>query len=878
MAKKVQLKVPAPKPEAADGKATGAASVSGKEGAQAASGLRAGSAADAGWLGDLVAAGLGVLIWGVAAIVEPGIRDLFQWPKQKLLATGAALLTGLAGALWFAGVRWRWNRSPLLWPVVVLLGSMLLSLQVAPSQTGGILSIFARYDAHRWLAAGALFVVTATVLSTPRRLWFLLGGMTLGGLAVARTGIGEHHDIQAFLPPPDKRWAIISKPGSTFGNRNMAAELMIATIPACYAALAMAVRWWNHGKASRALALAVPAGLFLAFELYYLKLTVTRSAFIGTALGLLVAGLAWVLGRIVAERRLDREASAREADAPVQADSPPPTARRSKLAPLLVALAIGGVGVSGASYMLVKFGFSTPIDEGDAKRARGFVDLAKSSFDTKSDAAQWRFGMWASTWEAIKANPLGLGAGNWRVIYPQYLTQREKNEMFSIAKQPIRAHQDFLQIGAEWGVQGLAALLALLGMAMWLTVRTAAHYLRREQDDPDGAALYTYSAMAALAGIIALCGDALFSFPLALPAPTMMLCILLGIIAAAEAKVSGRKPLELPAWTGGAVLGAGVAGLVFLQGFGGYVGLHERWDTAEKGFTEGRALQKRGRASEGLAAIRKAIAINPDDFQNHFIEALCLNSLGQTKEAIQSLHRSLALYPNLLNAWVNVAMFSLKAGDEAGMDAAIDKALALKPDELVALNTRANYWNARGRHEDVLKLLEPQYVGYVQFRDSGRWPDDDNGQLQGAFKTMLQHLITAAKKLGKHDVHAKYLIALNDIPIPNDGRSEDAKRTERRDRAQAIAEALLAASNAKDALPWAKLAAELAGQTHPELKTLYALTAARNGDDKTCAHESQVAIAMDGTQKPKLEEGLQAIDAPAAKACKDVVTATPIAP
>ena len=158
---------------------------------------------DGGWLGDLVAAGLGLLAWGVAAIVEPGIRDLFQWPKQKLLATGAALLVGLMGALWFGGVRWRWSRSPLVWPLLFLLASMGLSLLVAPSQTGGTLSIFARYDAHRWLAAGALFGVTATALSTPRRLWYLLGGLTLGGLTVARIGIGEHHDIAALLPPPN---------------------------------------------------------------------------------------------------------------------------------------------------------------------------------------------------------------------------------------------------------------------------------------------------------------------------------------------------------------------------------------------------------------------------------------------------------------------------------------------------------------------------------------------------------------------------------------------------------------------------------------------------------------------------------------------------
>jgi tetratricopeptide (TPR) repeat protein len=858
---------------------------------------------------DLVALGLGLLCLPVARAVEPGIRDLFQLPKQLYLADGAALLVMLIALLAYMGRPLRLPRTPLLWPFLVLFGSIVLSLAFAPAQTGGVLSIFAKYDLHRWAAATALFGVTLVGISAPHRLWYVLGGLVIAGLWVSLIGIGEQHKIEAFLPQDwiERRVAIISKPGSTFGNRNMAAELIVAVLPACYVLLAMGLRWWvqarqlssksaqggqDRDKRPWAVAMVAAGTLALLTLLYYLMLTVTRSAWAGAILGLVGAAMAWLAGGLWAKSRAPERAGSTDAGLFGVGTS-------TLLKPVLAGvLLIGGIAVAADHNKPA----SEQVDAGDAKRSKSVVQLLKSFFEN-SKAYEWRKGMWQASWQAMQDNPLGGGAGNWRVIYPKYLTphvtdptkpvksstddlkqynKREKNDMFSIAKQPIRAHQDFLQFGVEYGFQGLLALLALLGLAFFLTVRAVAHAVGPEDADKEGRVVLTFGALASLAGIIAICGDAMASFPLQLPAPTFLFALHLGVIGAADWWLSLRDPAE-PArpvskqttWT---LAGLGAGGFAFLVGLGFagksvIEGLHERWMVAEKGFTDGRSLQKSGRPGEGLTEIRKAIAYNPDDFQNHFIEALNLNSLGRTEDAIQSIEASVKLYPNLLNAWVNLAMFNRRAGHDDKMIAAIQMALKLKPDELVALNTWAQWLEDKSRHQEILDLLRPQLcavkfteakhncppgrLGYAAYRKTPEWPIDDNDQLLGSYKTALKHAGLAARALKQHAEAAVYFQLLDDEGVPA-RESEKSKKKQWLQMASDVATEYAEAGQWDKALPYAKRAAEIAEASRADLKRAYAVAAARNGDWATAGHEAKVALMIDQDERAALVEALTA--------------------
>lgn len=848
------------------------------------------------WLDHVLPLLLGLVCAYLPYKVEPHIRDLFQLPKQMIFAEAAAWLVLVAGIVTVLGRPLRLPRTPMVWPGLVLMLSILGGVLIAPSQTGGVLSIFARVDAHRWVSAAVIFLAALVSFTRPQRLWYVLGGNLLGGVLVSLIGIGEQHNIRGLLPNP--HWNLITVPGSTFGNRNMAAQEIVAVMPAAYAMLMLSVRWFLTKKVVPAIALGAVSGGALVTLLYFLVLAVTRSTWLGASAGLIVAGGALGSGVLWSRWRDGRAGVAESGDAnAVDAGSEP-----HGLAVLFGAdmkRALGAVAAVGVVVLLAvgavnaaKPAGENSADKEDIKKKMSPVQLMGTFLEGGgANHYRWRFGMAESTVEAIKRDPIGGGAGNWRVIYPQYVTQREKNEMFNIAKQPIRAHNDFLQFGSEFGVHGLLALMTLLAMSAWLTlrvVRAAAgpSRLLPEGVDRDDAAWLAFCALSSLAAIVAICGDALASFPLQLPGPTFLFAIHLATIAGAEALLfergfffapaAGPANAPNPPAVGYTVAALGLAGLFFLGPI--YLvpgnlsldtyrampleevhkkGLHKRWLTAELGFTDGRALQKGGRAQAGLMAIQRAIDLNPDDFQNHFIEGLNYNSLGQTKNAIASIENSLKLYPNLLNAWVNLAMFNRRLGDEKKMNEAIDVAIKLKPDELIALNVRAQWLIEKGKHEEVVKLLAPQLKPYAEYRVSPNWPVDDNGQLLGAWKTALGHVVTASRKLENWKQLAEALKLLYAEPVPDDPSwPEERKDNEKMVRANDLGDTYWKLGQWKEASASFQLAAELARSGHPEQKRKFGIAALAIGDTKRGAHELDVAVQL-GEKKQAILEALQ---------------------
>ena len=838
------------------------------------------------WLDHVLPLLLGLVCAYLPYKVEPHIRDLFQLPKQMIFAEAAAWLVLVAGVVTVLGQPLRLPRTPMVWPGLVLMLSILGGVLIAPSQTGGVLSIFARVDAHRWVSAAVIFVIALLSFTQPKRLWYVLGGNLVGGLLVSLIGIGEQHNIRELLPNP--HWNLITVPGSTFGNRNMAAQEIAAVIPAAYAMLMLSVRWFLTRKVGQGIALGVASGATLVTLLYFLVLTVTRSAWLGVAAGMVVSALALGAGVIWSRLQNPREIDG----APTEAQGLQMLFGADvKRAVIGVAAVVASVLLVVALVTAVKPAGDNSADKEDIKKSMSPIQLMGTFLDSSAaNHYRWRFGMAESTWEAIKKNPIGGGAGNWRVIYPQYVTQREKNEMFNIAKQPIRAHNDFLQFGSEFGVHGLLALLTLLAMSVWLTlrvVRTAAGPTAKlptgvERDD---AVWLAFCALSSLAAIVAICGDATASFPLQLPGPTFLFALHLATIGGAEALLHNRGfffvPTDAPATArtspnvGYTLAGLGIAGLLFLGPiylWPGAVnldeyrsmpleqvhhkGLHKRWLTAELGFTDGRALQKGGRAQAGLMAIQRAIDLNPDDFQNHFIEGLNYNSLGQTKNAIHSIENSLKLYPNLLNAWVNLAMFNRRQGDEKKMNEAIDVALKLKPDELIALNVRLQWLEEKGEFAEELKLARPQIKPYAAYRLSPNWPVDDFGQLLGAWKTTLGHVVTAARKQEAWAELADYLKLLYAEPVPDDPSwTPERKDNEKLVRANDLGEVLWKLQRWEEARDSFKTAAELARAGHPEQKRKYALAALALGDVPRATHEFEVAAQL-GESKQAIADAL----------------------
>ncbi len=802
-------------------------------------------------LDDLPALVVGLTAAVLPRLVEPGIRDLYQLPKQFAMTVGAAWMLAAVALLAVMRRPVSIPQTPLRWPLLGMAASVAISVAIASDETGGETSLFAKMDAFRWGAAIVLALLCTSTVRTSRQLLYVVGGMLVGGLQVAIFGIAQHHNIAALLPADARSWVGINAPGSTFGNRNMAAQLIVSVMPAAYVLVAMSLRWWRHDRVQKALIYGGTGTFLLFLLLYYLRLSVTRSAWGGAGLGLLVAIGLYALGH------LRRQSIGKDEDA----DEARELAARPRRPVLPLVLGLGASGVVAialASTLLIDAGFSARYDEGvgDKKRRMSITELVETIGDTEDSHWAMRRMMWASTWEAIKARPFGGGAGNWRVLFPQYVVQRQANDHFSIAKQPVRAHNDFLQIWSEFGVQGFVSFMALIVICMWMAFRTRARSLRPRLQTRDDVAWLTLGALSSVAGMVAICGDALLSFPFQLPAPTFFFFVHIGVIGAAwltvrriEAEVYPQQDdiaerRAVPAPLVGGSLVALVAVAVIAVGF-----VH--WENgrlleAEKGFTFARAKQKRNQASAGLIEIQKAIAINPDDFQNHFIEGLCYNSLGDMPKAIASIERSLALYPNLLNAWVNLAMFAQKAGDEDKMKRAIDAALALKPDEAYALNTWTRWLNGKGRFDETIAALEP----FLEIHH-----DND---------TLLSNLGKAYERKGRWaDVAKVRTFEVGNVtsrPIPPGSPNYAARRAAedkrileaRRDGWFGVGEAYNKAERWADAAGALRKAAELAGRSRPDIKREYAIALARSGDFARASGQAAVTMELDPSQEGQL--------------------------
>lgn len=809
-------------------------------------------------LDDIVPLCVGIVCAVLPAIVHVGWRDLYQLPKTFAMTWGAAFgLLGI-GILAAAGRPLRLPDTRMTWPLLGMIASIAVGVAIAPDETGGTLSLFAKMDAYRW---GCGLILTGLTLSTvrrPRHVQYILGGMLAGGLFVALVGIGQHHNIDALLPQDHRRWVGINRPGSSFGNRNMAAQLIVSVFSAAFVYLGMGARWWKRFRETPALSVAIPAAAALFVLLYYLRISVTRSAWGGAALGLVIGGGMYVFASL----RSTREKSENT------------TSKRSAMPIVAGVLVVGLLGGVVASTQLNKAKFDAGV--GDEKRKMGIVELASTAFDFKHSHWDMRFMMWGSTVAAIKANPLGGGAGNWRVLYPQHVTRRVQNDHFSIAKQPVRAHQDFLQFASEYGLQGLLSLLGMIGVAFWMAMRTALMARSAKGDDDDGVQWMALAGLAGVVGIIAICVDACFSFPFQLPAPTFQFCIWVGLIVAAFVYVTEKTSTPqideetgetMPLFASARVAPDGVKLLLIAIGIASVVFVHtenKRLSVAEQGFTDGRAKQKRRDPSAGLAAINTALEINPDDFQNHFIQALCYNSMGRTKEAIASIEASLALYPNLLNAWVNLAMFSSRINDYAKMNAALKTALALKPDEPYALNVRAEWLRKRGEHAKIVAELEPHLDNPFL---NGSWYGKANTRYLGNLLKAYEATNAWAKIPKVYGFLTKY------YPL-TDFTSEHARRRYARDwktrhdqqttryRQDMLkyhvksGDAWTAAKQDCKAIDSYKYAAERADLNDHDIKRKYAVALLRCGRWDAAGHEVQVALSSNRGNKSTLMQEL----------------------
>lgn len=352
-------------------------------------------------------------VLGAAPLVAaPGIRfNLANWSplQQAWLVLGAGLL------LVWTGLRFRGKVSgptPDALPLLLLVGITCLFLA---STLAGPIKIMAVPQWANWLILASCCWLTLTLAGDDqgfRRLWvFPAIGLALVALVGLIQKAGVTLPLGQGVPP-----------GSTLGNKNIAAELIAAGLPlSVYFALGRKGAW--------RVILFVLLGLELGFILLAQALT--------ALLAVLTSALAiWSIRKI-------------------------PDRFWAALGAWVFVLALG--------FTVLLF---LPDSPGPAKGSP--TDPGASLLATKTHNAKERLLLWQKAWGLWLDKPiLGHGPGSFNRALAEIIDpdgSKVEAGLFTFRRQPQRAHNGFLTYMAEAGLAGLM-LAALFALALVRLVR-----------------------------------------------------------------------------------------------------------------------------------------------------------------------------------------------------------------------------------------------------------------------------------------------------------------------------------------------------------------------------------------------------------------------
>jgi O-antigen ligase len=602
------------------------------------------------------AATLAALATGGAAFLvlllyAPALQAPFLVPKFAALEVGATLafVAFALGRVKTGGPRWA---PSLVAGALLVVGTSAVSWAAATARAPG--APYAVPALARWAALFGLACGASVLDDAPDARQRVLEGVTIAAAAVAVIGLLQHLEMLPLSIP------VISTPGSTFGNRNLAAEAMALALPLGVGAAAGAGRAAGAEPAAQRSRRAVLL-VALSLELVYLAVTRARGAWLGAACGLAVT--LW-LARI----------------------------RVTRVSRVSLALALGAVVVASvAAFVPGRF---NPRDAGDAKRYSRLVEVLEGGFDARSTALRTRLGLWRRTVAMVGDFPwLGVGPGNWPVFFPRYAEPgATRDGVLSAALAPRQAHDDFLERAAETGIPGLLALGALgAGVAMAIG--------RRLKSGDAGTRVSSAAGAGAWASLGALC---LASFPFEMPATIALAGLALGLVATDPPPPEGappalaRPPGVLSRAVAYALLAAGLVALPCVALRAERSVRASRWlGVAERALARG-SRERRDRAdrrSDALPAaadaLRRVRALSPRDVRADIRTAQTCLLQSRPADAIRACDDALTIEPYSPNAMAYRAASALAAGDADAARRDATRALAILHDYPLALDVHA---------------------------------------------------------------------------------------------------------------------------------------------------------------------------------------------
>ncbi len=346
--------------------------------------------------------------------------------------------------------------------------------------------------------------------------------------------------------------------------------------------------------------------------------------------------------------------------------------------------------------------------------------LTSSSKTFETGTVKSRFLIWTVTLKMIRHNPLlGVGPGNFTIQYPHYGIG-ETNSLRGESINTGNAHNDYLEAAAEGGIPGLIFFLYLLYAAARTFVSLYRKAGKKER--------LLVSAIAA--SIVAICVNALASFPFKNAATSLVFWTDLALIGAL-ARRDSRHAQKIS----GRILWIYLAAFVMTG-----LTLSYRAIAASRNMFKA----KHSMPPHTLRFAGDAVKYNPFSFENaHYAGTEALNE-GDYQKAYDYLTQGGKLHPYFDSIYNNLGMVYLFTGHYKESEESFLIALELNPSSAKFNNNMGFLCVNTGRPDTAIEYLrkaissEPDF--YLPYFTLGLayYVKNDRANAQTYFRKTLQ--------------------------------------------------------------------------------------------------------------------------------------------
>lgn len=318
--------------------------------------------------------------------------------------------------------------------------------------------------------------------------------------------------------------------------------------------------------------------------------------------------------------------------------------------------------------------------------------------DVDKGTNRFRVLVWTSTCQMIRDHPLlGVGSGNFKIIYPKYRSVEE----IRLSGSDVfvnRSHNDFLETACETGPVGLI-------LHVWILLVTIMVIVRNQTNCP----LYANCVFVALSSTII---HSLFSMNFRNPVPLLMISVLVGSMSAHRGKTTSsdypvkQRLFQIP--------------IVFL-GCAAVLACMLRIPY-EVSLAKGVSLELREDYKNAVKNFSNAHRRWVGDYLGGYHAGFCYSKLEDPEKALRYTESSLQNHPYFFNLLFNKGVILEKLKKYQDALEAYRSVLHLNP-------IYPDGWNNLGYLYAKLERLEESQFAFEQAVDTNPWTTEFNRNL-----------------------------------------------------------------------------------------------------------------------------------------------------